>query len=399
MEPMRLAVVTAIPTPYRDPFWNEVARLPGVELDVYYCSAIKADQPWMRSWEMRYHSEFLPTVNLARLLPGGVCWWNPAIGSRLQAGKYDALVVGGYNHPTMIAAMMFARRHRVPYFLMSESYLSQPRTWWRRLVKTPLVRWVVGGATGCFPTGSRAREYLLHYGAPADRQWFLPNVPDVEALDTQAQELLRQRPALRAKLRLGDKPVVLYVGRLVRMKRVDLLVRAFARVAAQRQATLVILGDGTLQRDLQSLAESLGIADFVRFVGFLDPREVPRWHAAADLMVLPSVGETWSVALIEALASNLPVVTTDLVGAGADVLNHPLVGTVVPAGSEEALAKAIADRLMNPTNRHHLREVWKPVREELRHEVVARRTVEAIRLCIGREKPAETTVFSEFEAC
>ena len=375
-----IGVITPIPTPYRDPFWDAVASVPGTSLHVYYCASVTADRPWKAAWEKRFSSEVLPGTNVMAAFPSqGFSYWNPLIRRRLDEASHDALIIGGYNYPTMIAAMAHARRRRIPYFLMSESHLSEPRASWRRVIKYPLVRSVVKGAAGCFPTGTWAREYLLAYGANPDRMWALPNVPDVEALHSRSLELDGERDSLRRRLGVGDDPVVLFVGRLVPFKRVDLLVNAFAKVAKSHRARLIIIGDGVERPALEAMAESSGIADRVEFRGFVEPSEIAGWYAIADMVALPSVGETWSVALLEALASGVHVVTTDTVGAAADAVNDPAVGTIVPSGDTDAFAAAIATRLDHPVDRTAVRETWAPVREGFRYDVIARRTVAAIR--------------------
>lgn len=381
---LNIGVVTPIPTPYRDPFWNAVASEPDVSLHVYYCASTTADRPWDPNWRMRYRSEVLPGYNILGLLPWqGYSYWNPSIVERLRAGAHDALVIGGYNYPTLLAAIRFARKRGIPYYLMSESHLHHHRPAWRLAAKHWLVRSVVTGATGCFPTGSWAREYLLSYGAKPDRLWYIPNVPDVRSFDAKARELAVQRPLLREKLGIGDGPNVLFLGRLVGFKRVDLLIEAFARATVPPSARLVIVGDGVERAGLESLARRLGVEDRVQFKGFVEPDDVPLWYAAADLMVLPAVGETWSVALIEALASGLPVITTDTVGAAADAVRDPLVGTVVPSGDAVALANAISSRLAEPSDRDAVRDRWAPIREQFRYDVLARRFIDAIRTTAG----------------
>jgi glycosyltransferase involved in cell wall biosynthesis len=334
---------------------------------------------------MQYESEVLPGVNvLAPFYAKGFSYWNPQIKSRLAANKHDAIIVGGYNYPTMIGAILFAHRRRIPYFLMSESHLREPRAVWRRVIKQPVVRWVVRNAAGCFPTGTWARDYLLHYGAKANRLWFLPNVPDVDGLDAKAQELAPRRSELRRQLGLGNEPVVLYVGRLVEFKRVDLLIEAFAKLGADNPARLVIVGDGIVRPQLESLARKLGVADRTEFRGFAEPADVPLWYAVADVMVLPSVGETWSVAVLEALASGLPVVTTDTVGAAADAIKDPSLGAVVRTRDVSALAAAIAARLADGKGRDRVRVAWAYAQNQFRYEVLSRRVVDAIRNTIGK---------------
>lgn len=377
---LRIGVVTAIPTPYRDPFWNAVAAEPGVDLTVYYCASMLSDRPWHPAWEMRYETHIV----------GGATWWprrTPArpntarvsLGERIRRGMHDAIIIGGYNYPTFLSTVLQARRSGIPYYLMSESHLNEARSMWRRVVKRPLVRWVVSGAAGCFPTGRWAREYLIHYGADPDRMWFVPNVPDVAFLDATARELQPQRSALRREKGIGDGPVVLSLGRLVDFKRIDHLIRAFARANVPPAATLSIVGDGVSRPSLEALVEQIGLRDRVRFHGFVEPSEVPRWFAIADLFVLPSVGETWSVALLEALSSGVPVVTTDSVGAAADAIHDPVVGDVVPSGDVEALGVAIENRLAHLPDRETVRRHWAATLDGFRYEAIARRLVEAVR--------------------
>lgn len=372
---MRIAVVTPIPTPYRDPFWNVVAAQPGVELEVFYCSAGKADRPWQVDWQRRFHSEVLPGVNLAAWRGADAsCQWNPAIVSRLKAGRYDAIIVGGYNHPTMWAAMRCARRSGVPYFLMCESHLRRKRGAVRRWAKEYLVRRAVQGAAGLFPTGRLAREYLLHYGARPEDIELLPNVPDVEALADTARRLRPERELLRRRLGLGGGFVVLFAGRLIPKKRPGLLLRAF-RQLGRPDARLVIVGDGPLRGELEQTARDFGLEGSVLFPGFVQPPAMPEWYAAADLFVLPS-SETWGVVVIEALASNLPVVVSDEVGCHPDVVTEA-VGTVVPARDEAALAGALRDASGKHTFREDTERQWRTVSEHscyasLAHRLLAR---------------------------
>ena len=376
---MKIAVFTPIPTPYRDPFWNVVARRPGVELRVYYCAAGKSDRPWKVSWETRFRSEVLPGVNLVKWLGADAsCCWNRGIRRRLREGRYDALVLGGYNHPTMFQAVRWAVRHRLPYFLMCESY-SRPRpSVCRQWLKSRLVGWVVGHAAGGFPTGTLARQYLIDYGASPERLVLLPNVPDVAALRRQAQELAPRRGSLRREHGLPERPLVLFAARLIPKKRPDLLIRAFGRVCRELDATLAVVGHGPMRPALERLVDELRLNDRVRLVGFLQPDALPTWYAMADLFVLPS-SETWGVVVIEALASGVPVILSNEVGCHPDVLLDRHLGEVVPAGDEEGLARALRVRLENPSNRETAARVWAPIRKMLSYERLADSFLEAVR--------------------
>jgi glycosyltransferase involved in cell wall biosynthesis len=289
----------------------------------------------------------------------------------------------------MLAAVAYARLTNTPYLLMNEVYLRQPRSWWRKLVKTPLVRSVVSKAAGCLPTGTLATEYLRHYGAREGGLCNVPNVPDVEQFRRRARELEMQRDEIRLKKKLGPGPVVLFVSRLIGLKRVDLLLDAAREFLRDRDLTVVILGDGPMRAKWEQLAESRGISDRVRFEGFIAPGDLPEWYAVSDLFVLPSTDETWSVVVLESLASGVPVIITDLVGCCADVINDPLVGTVVPAGEAAPIAEAMRRHLAISVSKSDVMDAWEPVFDQLRYEVISKRlSAHLHEICAGRGRIA-----------
>lgn len=371
---MKLAVVTPTPTPYRDPFWNTVATQPDVDLTVFYCRRVTADRPWNLSWHVNFRAEYLAGF---AILPNNESYWNPAIWRQLKDGRFDALILGGYNHLTMLAAALYAVRHRVPYFLMSEVYLKQPRARWRKYLKTPVVRWVVRHAAGFFPTGSLAAEYLQFCGANPDNICHVPNSPDFDSLSQAYAELLPQRPSLRAGMGFGKEPVLLFVGRLLELKQVHTLLAAIKRVSASHAVRLAIIGDGPERPRLERIAGELGISQRVSFLGFKNPNELPKWYTACDLFVLPSSDETWGVVVLEALSFGLPVIVSDMVGCYKDVVVSPAIGEVVPAKNVGALAGAIANRVSQPARVPA--EVWRPVQAALHHRAVSARMVGLIR--------------------
>lgn len=377
---MHVAVVTPTLTPYRDPFWNELARRPEIDLTVFYLTQGTADRPWDAGWQLEFDWHVPPGRPLAG---AGSCYWNPSIAARLADKPYEAILLGGYNHPTMLRAIIYARRQRIPYYLMCESFLGLKRATYRRIVKRPFVRWIVKHATGILPTGTLAREYLIHYGGNPGACCFVPNSPDLDGLRRRAEELAGQRDALRRKRGWGAEPVVIYVGRLIWKKGVDVLLRAFVRPASEQNARLVIAGDGPERENLTRLAAELGLRDRVEFPGFLQPQELPEWYAAADVFTLPSLTEPWGVVVMEALAAGLPVVVSDLVGCHPDVINSEAVGSVVPAGDADALARALARHISERPDKATIDSAWEPVYQQMRHPAVAANLVELLQRTAG----------------
>lgn len=158
--------------------------------------------------------------------------------------------------------------------------------------------------------------------------------------------------ALRA--RYGGGPVVLFVGRFRYYKGLPVLLEAMTRVPG----TLVLVGGGGEETELRRLHARLGLGERVRFAGSLDDAGLLAHYRAADVAVLPSTlaAEAFGLVLIEAMASGVPVVSTEL-GTGTSFVNqHETTGLVVPPGDPGALAAALNRLLADPDLRRRMGE-------------------------------------------
>ncbi|MFL6720386.1 MAG: glycosyltransferase [Sphingomonas sp.] len=168
-------------------------------------------------------------------------------------------------------------------------------------------------------------------------------------------EMLAQPPKPR---RVGP-PRLVTAGRMVPQKRFDILLRAFA-LLSHRDARLTCLGDGPLRPSLEALAQSLGITDRLDMPGYT--ADVLSRLRESDLFVLSSAYEGLPAVLIEALACNVPVVTTDSFLAARDLLGGSESCAVVPPGDPAALAEAIDRRLSLSAEHDDLRQMALPYR-------------------------------------
>jgi glycosyltransferase involved in cell wall biosynthesis len=135
-------------------------------------------------------------------------------------------------------------------------------------------------------------------------------------------------------------PTFLGVGRLTLQKDFPTLIRAFAHVRAQRPARLVILGTGPDQAALQALAGQLGLSDTdVLFPGFVE--HIHPCYRMADVFVLSSAWEGFGNVLVEAMATDIPVVSTDCQSGPAFILENGKFGALVPVGDSSAMAAAM----------------------------------------------------------
>jgi rhamnosyl/mannosyltransferase len=159
--------------------------------------------------------------------------------------------------------------------------------------------------------------------------------------------------ARAAKLREGHtRPIVLFVGRLVYYKGVDVLVRAMADV----DADLVVIGSGPLEGTMREIAVAGGIADRITFMPPVPDEELVAWYHAADVFCLPSVerSEAFGAVQVEAHACGTPVVSTDLPTGVPFVNEDGVTGLIVPPGDAGALGGALRRLIDDPELRAKL---------------------------------------------
>lgn len=151
------------------------------------------------------------------------------------------------------------------------------------------------------------------------------------------------------KRKLGFDPhrrYVVHVARHHPVKDQPMLLRGFATTAAAvPDVDLLMAGDGPLRGELEALARNLGIADRVKFLGIRS--DVPELLKAADAFALTSVSEAASLTLLEAMATALPVVVTD-VGGNPEIVRHEREGLLVPRGDAAACGAALSRLLREP---------------------------------------------------
>lgn len=155
------------------------------------------------------------------------------------------------------------------------------------------------------------------------------------AFDVAARERIREELGL-----VESTPLVLAVGRLWEQKDYPNLLRAFTQLEARSAPCLAIVGDGPLRSELEALADTLGVANRVWFLGVR--HDVPALMSASDLFVLSSAWEGFGLVVAEAMACQRPVVATDC-GGVREVVGD--AGYLVPPRNPGALAQAMARAL------------------------------------------------------
>jgi glycosyltransferase involved in cell wall biosynthesis len=182
-------------------------------------------------------------------------------------------------------------------------------------------------------------QYWQFYGATPEKVFLARYAVDNERFRTRAASYRGARQRIRDENGWKQRYLLLYVGRLVGFKRVDVLIEALRRLSTKRlDIGLVIVGDGPERERLERLGQAM---PHVYFAGFQDQSDLPRHYAVADVFVLPSECEPWGLVVNEAMASGLPVIATRKVGAAHDLIIEGENGYLVPENDPAALASAI----------------------------------------------------------
>jgi glycosyltransferase involved in cell wall biosynthesis len=155
---------------------------------------------------------------------------------------------------------------------------------------------------------------------------------------------LGERQLRLARLGLDPSlPVLLFCGKLIRLKRVDLLLDAVSVAGLAQHVNILVVGDGELREELQARARGLGL-EHVAFLGFLNQSEMPLAYVLGDLLCLLSdVPETWGLVVNEALACGRPVMVSSHCGCVPDLVEDKGTGWIVPPGNVVATSQALRD--------------------------------------------------------
>jgi glycosyltransferase involved in cell wall biosynthesis len=339
---IRVGYVAGEPSAWRAPQLVRIAARPEIELRVIYAARSIQRRQW--SLELPADTVVLrgPILPLTRLLHHDYPI-TPQIWPLLERERFDVLVIGGWSVFATEAAIAWARWRRVPYLLVSENHLREPRPRWVEAVKAVALRQVVPPSSGSLVPGTLARAHMLRYGARPEEITVFPNTVDIPAYREAAGRLSERRDEIRGGLGIADGAVALAeVGRLVPEKALADTLEAAARAGARvpRPLHLLVVGDGPLRASLERRAAELGLA--VTFTGFRQGEALLECYAAADVFVLLSRRETWGTVVNEACAFGLPLVLTDAVGASADLLRPGENGELVRSGDIEGQARALA---------------------------------------------------------
>ena len=301
--------------------------------------------------------------------------------SRIGKNDYDVVHT---QHPFTLgrAARMLARWRHLPLVGTIHTQYEQYVHYWtpwedsgKRLVRH-IVREFCNDCDGVITVAHGMEQLLRTYGVEVPIE-VIPNDLDLRRF------LKADGCGVRAELGLAPhEALLLNVGRMAPEKNLVFLVTALAPLLREGKARLVFVGDGSGRAEVEECVAELGIGERVLFAGARPHTETPRYYAAADLFLMPSITEVNPLTLGESLASGTPVVAVDSFSAREIIAGHK-TGLIVPH-DEVALCDAVRGLLAEP---ERLREMGRLARQTTRshsESSAARRTEQLYRRLIAQ---------------
>lgn len=361
--PFRLAYVVSHPIQYQVPLLRRIAADPSFELTVFYCSDFS-----LRSYKDEgFGTEFTWDVPLtggyqAVFLPRWRDTHNPSVLAPIARGffraflkgidgkRFDAVWVHGYSSLNSIHAIVAARLAGLPVMIRADIWLrDRPRSKSKLLLKQMYFRVLRSMISAVLAIGTRNAEYWAHYFGSTFPVFLMPYAVDNDFFARGRAIAQATRGELQAELQMEPgRPVILFASKLQKRKHCDDLLEAYLGLldefSPEQRPYLLIVGDGEQMQELRERVEQAS-ASLVRFTGFRNQSELPRYFDLATVFVLPSRHEPWGLIVNEAMAVSLPVIVSDDVGCAIDLVRDGDNGFVYPVGDRVALQEALRSSL------------------------------------------------------
>lgn len=300
-----------------------------------------------------------------------------------KAWRLEADIVHAHEAylPSSLMACFLSGKNRAHFTFSQERCYEAKRLLWKApmwMMNRIVLPFTYGSARMSTAFSTAAADYLKGHGYSREHVRIIPMCIDVSEFQSSS------KPWLRSSLSVGDAPLLLSVARLHKSKGLIYLLQALAKVRDTiKDVKLVIIGRGREESNLRQHTNRLGLEKSVSFLtGFTPHPELVRCYSEADVFVLPSLYETFGVAVIEAMASGTPVVVSNVGGMRDTVIDGEVGFRVQPANADDlanAILRLLKDSALRKSIAQHAREAaarydWRRVAKEYEsyyHELLA----------------------------
>jgi len=345
----RVVILTEIISPYRIPVFNEISSSLGNCLLVLFLSETIKERKWRVDKEaIKFNYKVLPSLSLRLRENDFPSFFNLTTFFALAGYSPDTIIIGGYQHPTFLLVMLYAKLRKKKLILWCESTKADKRRQ-NKLIEA-YKRWFIRNCSGYIVPGRASFEYLLGLGASPEKIYIAPNSIDNDYFSSAGEAYRKEKDKSKKSLGYPEK-LILYVGRLIDKKGVLDLLKAFQEISRERTGLgLLLVGEGEGEGRYKELCRRNNLKN-VFFPGFVQQADLPAYYALGDIFVLPTHSDPWGLVLNEAMACGLPVITSSAAGAARDLVNEGINGYIYKAGETAELVSRLREILADEEKR------------------------------------------------
>ena len=354
----RLAIILSHPTQYFSPWFRHIAANSAIEIKLFYLwdfgvetrhdknfgHALKWDIPLLDGYEY----EFVPNKSRDPGTHHFLGLNNPELTARIADWRPDAILMFGYTYLSHLRILCSPRFYKIPLLMRGDSHDLYRQSGFKQTIKHLMRRLVFKRFSGFFAVGKANAEYFQHCQVPDSKIQFVPHCVDNSRFQSAANQAMQEAVVWRQEFGISSAATVfLFAGKFENKKRPQDLVKAFLTLRSEapaKECALVMIGAGELEPQLRLLAgDELGRSIF--FAPFQNQTLMPKVYALGDVLVLPSfgAGETWGLAVNEAMNLAKPVIVSSHVGCGPDLVKDRGTGWIFEADNIAALGNAMRE--------------------------------------------------------
>ena len=331
---MKITIFSNIPAPYFVGYLNELGKYATVKAFFERQTASDRDKSWDSIGAVNFRYVIFDGIKI-----GPESALTMKVISAIKDNIDSILIFANPTTPTGIIGINYCKRHQIAYMLQSEGGLPKSGKGLKEIIKRKLIK----GAS-LYLTGMRPKDdYFYAYGAPIERIRQYPFASLAEKDLINAIPTNEQKQILRNELGIQQEKMVLYVGRMLHVKGVDVLIKACQGMDDNIGVYLV---GGSETEQYRSLKEQYGITN-LHYVSHLGLERLKKYYLAADILVLPTRSDTWGLVINEAMSFGLPIITTENCVAGTQLIENGEGGFIVRSEASDELHERIVYLLNN----------------------------------------------------
>jgi glycosyltransferase involved in cell wall biosynthesis len=360
---MNILVIVSHPFQFDGPFYQYAAKDEQNELKVIF-----TDQKRISNI---YDPELKSSIDWGIDLFSGYSWsvlpvkkWRQYLRIKMESNHYDLIIVNGYNSSKLIYAGCLAKRLKIPVVLRLDTVPFNNKSIFKRLYKLSLFSILKKVYSYYFAIGSLTKQYLLSLGIKEENISFFSYVVDNNYFKTKSNLSIDKIESVKAKFNIPkDYKIILSVAKFNTREAPWDLLKSFSKLDDRQKICLMLVGDGEKRKELEEFAKKYPVKNII-FTGYIPYPDLPLYYGISNLFVHTSCNGPWGVSVQEALASGLPVITSNMVGSSVDLIEIGKNGFVYPAGDIEKLSEYIQFVLDNMskdkvrTVNEHILQKW-----------------------------------------